>query len=378
MRGAVLAGAASVPPTKRPDASVTIDRLLAQAIRLAVADAGLKLSDVTGLGVGSFGLFPDRTIDLAMKMGLRLTWTQDEVISMTAFQHAVHAIEQGAADVIVLAGGDALMRGDFRRMAESYNRVTAENLMPLPSFGPNAPFALVTQAHMAHFGLTREDYGRVVQSQRRWAGTNPLALYRTELSMSEYLNAPMVADPLTILDCPPLVAGAEAVVLTSADRDTGSSVRVLSLGVSYNYDCQLGPGWPTGISQFVDELWNAAGLGPSDVDLAEVYDDYPVIVLAQLQDLGLIENGDASRLLDPASDDFLPVNTSGGILTCGQAGSGASIHALVEAVKQLRGQRRESGIEDPEFAVVGGYGMALYRYASNAMATVLQAPRGAR
>jgi acetyl-CoA acetyltransferase len=298
----------------------------------------------------------------------------DEPISMTMFQHAVHTIECGAADVIVLVGGDALMRGDFGRMAENYNRVTAEDLSPLPAHGPNGVFALVTQAHMAHYGLTREDYGRVVQSQRRWAGTNELAIYRSELTIADYLNAPVVADPLTILDCPPLVAGAEAVVLTGADRDKGSSVRILSLGTSYNHDNQLGPGWPTGIATFADELWNAAGLSPADVDFAQVYDDYPVIVLAQLEDLGLIENGDASRLLDPASEGFLPVNTSGGVLTCGQAGAGASIHALVEAVKQLRGQRRESGIDDPEFGVVGGYGMVLYRYAANGMATVLRAP----
>jgi acetyl-CoA acetyltransferase len=378
MRGAVLAGAASLPPTKRPDASVTVERLLANAIRLALADAGLKPSDVNGLGVSSFALFPDRSIDLAMKMGFRLTWTMDEVISMTMFQHAVHAIEQGAADVIVLVGGDALMREDFRRMAESYNRTTAENLTPLPAFGPNAPFALVTQAHMAHYGLTREDYGRVVQSQRRWAGTNPLALYRTELTMSEYLNAPMVADPLTIFDCPPLVAGAEAVVMTSTDRDKGASVRVLSLGGSFNHDNQLGPGWPTGIATFADELWKAAGVGPSDIDLVELYDDYPVIVLAQLQDLGFIKDGDASQLLDPTRKGFVPVNTGGGILTFGQAGSGGSIHCLVEGVKQLRGQRPESGIENPEFGVVAGYGMALYRYAANSIATVLQAPTGAR
>lgn len=374
MRSAVLAGSASVPPTKRPDPSMSIDGLLGEAVRTAVTDAGIELSDVNGLGVSSFSHFPDRSIDLAWKLGLRLTWTMDEVIGMTMFQHAVHAIEAGAAEAIVLVGGDSLMGADFKGMAENYNRVTAEYLSPLPAHGPNAIFALVTQAHMEHHGLTREDYGRVVQAQRRWAGTNELALYRAELTMSEYLEAPLVADPLTIFDCPPLVTGAEAVVLTSDDRDEGSSVRVLSLCASYNFDNQLGQGWPTGISTFAEELWEAADIGPEDVDLAELYDDYPVVVLAQLQDLGFIEDGDASRLLDPESDEFLPVNTSGGLLTHGQAGAGGGIHGLVEAVKQLRGQRPESGIEDPEYAVVAGYGMVLYRYAANSIATVLGAP----
>lgn len=374
MRGAAIVGAGTVPPTKRPDPSVSVDRLLAQAVRLALDDAGLTLADVDGLGVSSFSLAPDRAIDLAWKLGLSLSWTIDELVGMTAFQHAVHAIEAGAADVIVLVGGDSLMGGDFRDMAENRNRVASDYLSLLPASGPNPIFALMTQAHMQHFGLTREDYGRVVIAQRRWAATHPHALYQSELSMEEYLNAPMVSYPLTIFDCPPLVSGAEAVVLAASDRDRAGAVSILSLGASYNHDNQMGRGWPTGLASIADDLWEGAGVGPHDMAFAQLYDDYPVVVLAQLEDLGYIEGGDASRILDPESETFLPVNTSGGLLTYGQAGYGGGLHGLVEAVRQLRGQREASGIDAPEFGVVAGYGMLVYRYGANSVGAVLRRP----
>jgi acetyl-CoA acetyltransferase len=108
---------------------------------------------------------------------------------------------------------------------------------------------------------------------------------------------------------------------------------------------------------------------PADVDVALVYDDYPVMVLVQLEDLGF---GDPHETLLRIGDRSLPVNTSGGQLSAGQAGAGGGMHLLVEAVTQLRGRGGSRQVEGARLALATGYGMVAYRYGACANAAVLE------
>jgi acetyl-CoA acetyltransferase len=265
------------------------------------------------------------------------------------------------------------MGASYGAMVEGYNTAHRDHLTPIDVGGPNALFALVTQAHMAKYGLDREAYGKVVVSQRAWAGTNPRAAYRAPLSMEEYLAAPMIADPLGLLDCPPIVAGAEAVVVSAADRGRGRGVSIRAIRASFNHDHQEGEGLRTGLADLAPSLWDESGIGPEDVDVVGIYDDYPVIVLVHLEDLGFVSGGDARGVLLGPGGRGLPVNTAGGLLTAGQSGAGGGLHALVECVRQLRGEREEGQVDGARVAVVAGYGMVLYRYASCSVAAVLEA-----
>jgi len=375
---ACLIGAGESPYTRHPEPGATTSHVLVDAVRRALADAGLRSTDVDGLGLCSFTLGPDHAVDLAWRMGLRLSWlmqgTNGGASAGSMLQHAVRAVESGDASVIVLVAGDRMDAVAFADLVAQYNRATAEHLTPLPMAGPNALFAMQTQRQMAATGLEAADYGRLVVAQRQWAALNPGAVYRNALTLEDYLNAPVVAPPLGRYDCVPPVTGADAVVVTSEDR-AGSAprVRVRAVVARYNVDDQSGPGLRSGLEVCADELWDTAGLGPDDAQVVSVYDDYPSMVVAQLVDLGLV--GDrplAGFLRDRVASRELPVNTSGGQLSAGQAGSAGGMHGLVEVTRQLMGRAGERQVE-ARIGVVSGYGMVLYRFGSCANATVLEA-----
>jgi acetyl-CoA acetyltransferase len=350
--------------------------LLKEAALGALADAGLSLKDVDGLGVASFSLKPDHAIDLAWKLGLSPRWLMEDphggASGLNLLSHAVRAIEAGDAETIVLCSGDHLDRAAFADLVENYNRVTREHLAPLDYAGPNALFALLTERTLAARGLDRADLGCVPVAQRAWAGSNPLAAYREPLTMAEYLEAPLLAPPLSRLDCVPVVAGADAIVITSRPP-AGPAARVRALRSLHNPDQQEGDGLTTGFAAIADDLWEAAGTRPEDVEAAYLYDDYPVMVLAQALDLGLVADGDARRWLQrTVLEAGWPLNTSGGQLSAGQAGCAGGMHGLVEAVRQLRGKVEEERRTGAELALVSGYGMVLYRHGASHNAAVLE------
>jgi acetyl-CoA acetyltransferase len=373
---AVIAGAAETRYSRRPG-SATADRL-AGAVRLALLDAGLDARDVDGLGVASFSLVPDHAIDLAWRLGLRVRWIMEDTnggaSALNMLQHALRAIEVGDASVIVLVAGDALRTEDFRRLVETYNTATRDVLAPLPTGGPNALFALVTRRHMEAKGLRREHYGHVAVAQRAWAALNPGAVYRAPLTLRDYLEAPLVADPLGLYDCVPVVAGADALVLTAAGRARRRPpIRIRAIAALHNHDHQEGDGLQTGLVEAGPRLWEAAELGPAEVDVVSVYDDYPVMVLVQLEELGFVPEGDVARFVeDSIATRSLAVNTSGGQLSAGQAGAAGGMHGLVESVRQLRRDAGARQVEGATTAVATGYGMVLYRYGACAAAAVLE------
>ena len=370
----LLVGAAETPYS-RAQGETTLS-LLAQAAKSALDDAGLQPARVDGLGVASFSLAPDKAVDLAWRLGLSVRWLMDDASggasALNLLQHACRAVEAGDAETILLVAGDALSPADFRRLADEYSAAIRDHLAPIPTGGPNALFALLTRRHMREHGLGREAYGRVVLAQRAWARLNPGALFREPLTMEDYLAAPIVAHPLSLLDCVPIVAGANALVL--ADRPSRRpAVEIAALGASHNHDHQEGDGLRTGLAEIAPRLWEDAALEPEEAAVFNVYDDYPVMVLVQLADLGLVPDGDLERFTrERVETRQLPLNTSGGQLSAGQAGAAGGMHGLVEAVRQLRGEAGERQVAGAATAVVTGYGAVLYRYGASSNAAVLR------
>jgi acetyl-CoA acetyltransferase len=232
---------------------------------------------------------------------------------------------------------------------------------------------MLTQRHARQHGLTRADYGAICVAQRKWASLNPKAVYRTPLSLDDYLAAPPVADPLGRFDCVPVVNGANAILVTRDDLASGAhNVRVRGLKCLYNADHQMSDGLETSLKHIAAELWRQAGVGPEDMDLAAVYDDYPVMAIVQLCDLGFTSEGDVRALIARIASRTLPVNTSGGQLSVGQAGAAGGMHGLVEAITQLQGKAGARQVDNANLAVVSGYGMVEYRYGMCANAVVLE------
>jgi acetyl-CoA acetyltransferase len=375
----VIVGCGESPYTRHPPAGTTTSQVLADAGTRALASAGLEPSELDGLAVSSFSLAPDHAVDLAWRLGLRLRWlmqdTNGGASGINMLQHAARAVQAGDARAILILAGDHLPRDRFQDLVENYNRATRDHLAPLPFGGPNSLFAMLTQRHAVDHELTRSDYGALVVAQRQWAGGNPGAAYRDPLALDDYLNAPVVADPLCVYDCVPVVTGADAVIVCPAAEPTqGKAVAIRALALSINPDDQQGDGLRTGLADVADELWRDAVAGPDDMDVTMVYDDYPAMALVQLADLGYAKNGDVRSLIhERIATRRLAVNTSGGQLSAGQAGAAGGLHGVVEAVHQLRGEAGERQVADARRALVAGYGMVCYRYGACAGATVLQA-----
>jgi len=133
----------------------------------------------------------------------------------TCSKHALRAIEAGDAQTIVLCAGDRIDRAEFRTLVDNYNRARANIYVRCRSGGPNSTFAFLTERHARANGLERTDYACVPLAQRAWAARNPDAVYRAPLSLDAYLAAPFVAPPLCRYDCVPVVAGADAIVLSA-------------------------------------------------------------------------------------------------------------------------------------------------------------------
>ncbi|HUP33628.1 MAG TPA: thiolase family protein [Gaiellaceae bacterium] len=367
-------GAGETPYVRHPDDGLTTTRLLARAAREALASAGLEPRDVDGLGVASFSLAPDRAIDLAFRLGLRPRWLMDGMTGgasgLDMLQHARRAVEAGDARAVLLVAGDRLDEAAFLRLVDDFNTATRDHLAPIPTGGPNALFALLTQRHMEARSLDRSAYGAVAVAQRAWAADNPKAAFREPLTVEAYLDGPVVADPLTIFDCVPVVAGADAIVV-AADGD--KPVRIRALAALHNADHQDGDGLATGLRELKDGLWAAASAAPDDMDVVSVYDDYTAMVLVQLEDLGFAPDGDIARLVaDRIVSRSLPVNPSGGQLSAGQAGAAGGMHGLVEVVTQLRGDAGARQVAEARLGLVTGYGMVAYRYGACANAAVLE------
>ena len=371
---AAIIGAAESPYSRHPPEGTTTESLLADAFARALEAAGVRREEVDGLGVASFTLAPDRAIDLAWKLGVRPRWLMDDgnggASGIQLIQHAMRAIDAGDAETVVLVSGDHFTREDFKSLVDEYNRTTAQYLARIPHGGPNALFAMLTRQQMEAHGLERADYGRIAVSQRRWAGLNPGAVYRDPITLDDYLAAPAVVEPLHRLDCVPVVSGADALVL----RGGVDGIRVRALRALHNHDDQEGDGLRTGIAEIAGDLWRDAGAGPDEMDVVSVYDDYPAMALAQLDDLGFAPDGDLGGFLRRLEEERLPVNTSGGQLSAGQAGTAGGMIGLVESVLQLQGRAGDRQVDGARLAVATGYGMVLYRYGACANAIVLERP----
>jgi acetyl-CoA acetyltransferase len=374
---AVIAGCGESPYTRHPSPGTTTSEVLADAGARALASAGLQASSLDGLAVSSFSLPPDHAVDLAWRLGLRLRWlmqdTNGGASGINMLQHAARAVQGGDARAILVLAGDHLPRDRFQDLVDNYNQATRDHLAPLPFGGPNSLFAMLTQRHAAMHGLEREDYGALVAAQRQWAGGNPGAVYRAPMQLEDYLNAAVVADPLCVYDCVPVVTGADAVIVCAADAPiAGKRVAIRALVMSVNPDDQQGDGLRTGLADVADHLWREAGTGPEEIDATMVYDDYPAMALVQLADLGYARDGVRSLIHDQIAPRRTAVNTSGGQLSAGQAGAAGGLHGVVEAVHQLRGEAGDRQVPGARRALVAGYGMVCYRYGACAGATVLE------
>ena len=341
-----------------------------RALHALTQRAGLRPADLDGLSVSSFTLAPDTAVGLTQHLGLSPRWLDHVPMGGAsggiALRRAARAVQAGDADFVACVAADTNHVDSFRKTLSSFSRFAQDAVYPYGSGGANASFALITRHYMNRTGASREDFGRICVAQRANAQRYPGALMRKPLTLDDYMAARAISDPIHLFDCVMPCAGAEAFVVCREDAARGLGlpfVRVLSTIERHNAypddPIQYRGGW----AMDRDDLWGMAGIAPDAVDFLQTYDDYPVIVMMQLEDLGFCAKGEAPAFVRAHSltiaGDF-PHNTSGGQLSVGQAGAGGGYLGLVEAVRQLTDEAGETAVPDARVGLVSGFGMINY------------------
>jgi len=340
---------------------------LATALSRILKTTALKKEQVDGLTISSFTLAPDTAIGLTQHLGLAPRWLDHIPLGgasgVVALRRAARAVQSGDAEVVACLAGDTNHVDSFRLTLANFSQFARDAVYPYGAGGPNASFAFLTQYYMRAYGAKREDFGKLCVAQRANALKYEHALFKKPLSLEEYLAARPIAEPLHLFDCVMPCAGAEGFLVLSIEKaETLKIPYARLLGTIERHNAfasdpvQMRAGWALDR----DALYAQAGVGPAELDFVETYDDYPVISLMQLEDLGFCAKGEGADFVRKHSftcDGSFPLNTSGGQLSVGQAGAAGGFLGLVEAIRQLTGEAGARQVKDAKLALVSGFGM---------------------
>jgi len=331
----------------------------------AIGEAYLGTLGVGGRQIGLSG--PAVTEHLGLH-GVPTTRVENAcAASGYAFRQAVMAVRSGMVDV-ALAGGYEVMTDASSDHTRWWLGVSGETEWERTSGTTFAGvYAQMASAHMDEYDTTVEDLSRVAVKNHGNGARNPKAHLGFECSLDDAVSAPAVADPLNLYHCCPTTDGASAVIVASEDvarEASDEAIRVAGAGASSGRVGLFQRDTLTSIPASVragEAAYDEAGIGPDDLDFAEVHDCFAIAELLAYEDLGFCDRGEAGRLLregvtDPDGD--LPTNTSGGLKSKGHPIGATGTGQIVEAFEQLRGDAYVQ-VDDPKYGLthnVGGSG----------------------
>jgi acetyl-CoA acetyltransferase len=323
--------------------------LATDAARRALDDCGLTPADVDG--VASSGLNPYLPTIAAHSLGIEARWVDATMMggcsNVVHLAHAAAAIEQGQCEVVLIAHGESgrsyLGGPIFRPGPDSWQ---GQFELPYGTVGPMTLLTLGALRFLHDRGLDRTTLAHVVVAQREWAARNPRALRRDPVTVDEVLDAPLVAYPFTRPMCCVTTDAGGAVVVTSAERARDlPRPPVYVLGTGEAAGAAMASQMPdltssdafrrSGAAAFAE-----AGVRPTDIDHAMLYDATASIPLLALEDLGFVARGESGAFVaegHTAIGGTLPANTNGGGLNYTHSGM-YGMYALQESIRQLRGE----------------------------------------
>jgi len=363
------------------DSGVSTLTLASRAIMAALEDAGLDADAVDGVATFRVG---DSVLPAVLTQALGVRdprWYLDQFgggsVSHAIIGQAALAIHAGIADTVVCyralnARSEFRMGGTGRPLVDA---VETQYQAPYGYFVPPQQFAMAARAHMEKYGTTEEQLGRVAVQQRANAVLNERAMMREPISLDDYAAARWVVEPFRLFDCCLETDGAVALVLTSAERARDLKKKpVLISGAAWGggqtlYSNQQPDTTRSAAADVAPRLFEMAGVGPGDIDVAQLYDCFTYSVLVQLEDYGFCAKGEGGAFVESgatARDGTLPVNTHGGFLSEGYV---HGLNHVYECVSQLRG---EAGARQIEGAAVGLSTAQPGYIAGNASALVLR------
>ncbi|MBI4515306.1 MAG: thiolase family protein [Deltaproteobacteria bacterium] len=357
-----------------------------EAVRLALADAGLRREDLDGLLLNpglSWGEAAMGSFQLQQAMGLRdlrlsSVMNAGGASAAAMIQHAAQAIAAGVCTTVACVFSDAPLKPpatkaekkDGGGSAGAYGFARGLDAA-YGQFGVNALYALVAQRHMHLYGTTNDHLGAIAVAQRQWANKNPQAqFYDTPMTIEDYRRSRWVVEPFHLFDCCLVSNGGLAVIVTAAER-------ARDLKKPPVYIRGMGQGHPggdpgetlaSGAVLAKATAFTMAGIALSDIDVVELYDCYTFTVLVCLEDYGFCKKGEGGPFVADgkiAPGGSLPVNTGGGQLSSFYMWG---MTPVSEAVIQLRGDGGARQVPGAGVALVSGNGGILSTHSTLVLA----------
>ncbi|MDT5206608.1 MAG: acetyl-CoA C-acetyltransferase [Mycobacterium sp.] len=383
LRGeAAIIGIAELPAERkqtRPP-SFTLDQYALLA-KMVVEDAGVDATVVNGLvchGLAESDMFVPAT--LSEYLGLPVNFGErvdlGGATSAAMVWRAAVAVELGLCDaVFAVVPGSTVLPTSTRHppppakwhgaSSNNYGSPQAEFEIPYGNVGQNGPYAQIAQRYAALFGYDATALAKIAVDQRANACAHPGAVFHGKpITVDDVLASPMIADPIHMLETVMRVQGGTGVLIANAHIArrarhrpvwvTGFGEHVAFKTATYAHDMMTTP-----VSRAAERAFAMAGLAPSDMDMASLYDCYTITVLMTLEDAGFCGKGEGMAWVNQRDLTFagdFPLNTAGGQLSFGQAGMAGGMHHVVDAARQVMGRAAAAQVADCHRAFVSGTG----------------------
>ncbi|WP_462272964.1 thiolase domain-containing protein [Methanohalophilus sp.] len=315
---------------------------------------GALIADYSGLAAGLH--IPSTRVEAACASG------------GLAFRQGIQSVASGYNDIVVAAGVEKMT--DVSSVGASSALAAAADREWEGMMGATFPglYAMIARMHMQQYGTTSEQLAQVAVKNHQNGTNNPIAQYRNNITVDKVLNSIMVADPLHIFDCSPITDGAAALVLAPAEeahKYTDTPIYIKGSGQASDTIALHDRRDITTLDASVyaaKRAYEMAGIGPDDIDVAEVHDCFTIAEICAIEDLGFVEKGQGGRFVEEGNTVIggkIPVNTSGGLKACGHPVGATGIKQAAEIVNQLRGEAGKRQVEGARIGLahnVGGSG----------------------
>lgn len=381
MKRVAVSGYSIIKPSRgrkdKGEDAFTTEQYQALALNKLLKNTGMEKKDLesTRYGVGlNRPMWPHAMIwssevmaNLGLSPGLTFISDHGGAAGFFSMIQAYLSIASGKFDHFLLIGADspmmpAPMQSPLR--PERTWRYELNYEMPIGMIGPLSEGSFIQKRHMHQYGTTEEQLAKVAIASRNHAILNPNGYLKKPLTVDEYMKSPMLATPMRVMDAVIPVNGGFAMLISSeeeARKITDKPVFIKGFETAINTEAknELRDITDMKMKGAADGTLSQAGISRKDVDFLQVYDDFTIITLMQLEALGFAEPGKGGHFIDTQDISYngdLPVNTGGGQLAGGQAGTAGGFSLFAEAIQQLRGEATGRQVKDCRNGLVTGLG----------------------
>jgi acetyl-CoA C-acetyltransferase len=361
----------------RSDASLR--ELAFEAVKACVDDAGIPLKEVDSMVTGiagdefALGLQPSAQVHDYIGFHPKPNFRVEGACATgsMALRTGIMNVASGLADVVLVVGVEKMTEVPTSTATEIMGKA-GDSIWEYP-FGTTFPgyYAMIANAHMAEYGTTEEQLAMVSVKNHYYGSLNPYAQMQKAIDLQKALTSFMVAYPLKLYDCSLITDGAAAVIIASEERAKAISKKPVWI---------VGSGLATDTLRLADRksltsilaareaariAYKMAGVGPADIDVANVHDCFTIAEIVAYEDLGFCERGEGGKLI-AAKETYvngrIPVNVDGGLKSKGHPIGATGVSMAIEITKQLRGEAGERQVKNAEIGLahnVGGTGQVV-------------------